>query len=225
MIEFLKWNKGRNGPFLKPYMVMSLLPIWLSKLIKRDIVLIKMEPGSSVKPHLDNDMLWKGYRVRRTNYIKPSIKGGRARICNSGFGNVNVNVNPFGAIKKAEFSPDFHIHSVSPVIKGTRWVLSFGKYTRDPELVDISALNIYYDEVIPHYLKRMTEIVDIVKRIGSEGVTISCNPWVPNEFCQIGPNTDPVRLVAQTLYVLDGEESLNHWFQVVLEYADDPEED
>lgn len=218
MLKFLKWTNGRNGSYAKPYEVMSLLPMWFCKLFMVDCVLIRMEPGACIHPHIDNDYMWKGYRVKRTNFIRGCEKGGKGKFHSAGDYRAKLRILFKLGLKMVRFYPDVQVHSVSPVTKGTRYTLSFGNYKRCSDLVNINEMNFYYNpKAIVEYHKVVEKLVKSVQSTGVDKVTFNCNPWVDSEFCYITPTSDPINIVARTLFQLDGEDSLAEWYAHVEE--------
>lgn len=106
----IKWEKGRQGTGYK------------KKLLLQgsfyDIYLLKYEVGDSIPPHKDPVPNKKHFRV---NVILKNAVGGKF-VCD------NV-LFKFGRV--IFFRSDIAEHSVTEVIKGTRYVLSIGWALKD----------------------------------------------------------------------------------------------
>lgn len=106
---FFNWINGRQNTGYKKITFLS------SKfLIPYDLHLLKFEKGSFIPNHIDSVDYGKHYRV---NIILKNAKKGGNFICK----------NPIFETKRIKFfRPDISEHSVSEVIEGNRYVLSFG---------------------------------------------------------------------------------------------------
>lgn len=106
-MAWLKWQNGRQN---SGYDTLRLLQ---GK--NFDFYLLRFRQGSSIKWHVDP--VEAGMRHFRLNlFVKPAEIGGEFRS------NGSIIKNRFFCL----FRPDIHRHSVTPIIKGTRYVLSFG---------------------------------------------------------------------------------------------------
>ena len=117
-MNLIKWEEGRQkGGYLK-------FKLFQSKKFKFDIYILKFPVGSFVPPHTDPAV--KGYKHFRLNVILKNAKeGGVFSIMSKTF---NFKSKFFGRINF--FRPDKHVHRVSKVKIGTRYVLSIG-FLRD----------------------------------------------------------------------------------------------
>jgi len=139
--KFLKWIEHKqNASFLTPYLVMWLIPQWLSKLIRRDLKLIKYQEGTKICQHVDNSHWWAGYDYLRTDVtLRNALRGGVLQLWGH-------KKNKAAYIKRRKllgfdsitFRPDIIPHSVTTVTEGTKLVLSFGKLVRNVYRVDVS---------------------------------------------------------------------------------------
>jgi hypothetical protein len=129
----MKWENGRQSTEGQPpYKVMHLLPTWLCSRLCMDIALVKYEKGSSIPLHVDNDLWWSGYDTTRTNIVlKDAIEGGHFQI--SGVANNPDKLwkkGKFFGLKTVTFRPDIMPHRVTKVKRGSRLVLSIGRFKK-----------------------------------------------------------------------------------------------
>jgi hypothetical protein len=108
--NWLKWQKGRqNTGYEKMLVCESYFPVPF------DIYILRFNKGNEIPEHTDKVM--QGFKHYRMNIIlKHSIEGGDF-VCNNCI--INNKYVKF-------FRPDINIHSVTKIIKGTRYVLSIG---------------------------------------------------------------------------------------------------
>lgn len=105
-MSWLKWQTGRqNSGYDK-------LPLLQGK--KFDFWLLRFREGGYINWHVDKVDTGRHYRLNI--FVKPAEIGGEFRT------NGSIIKNRFFCL----FRPDIHRHSVTPVNKGTRYVLSFG---------------------------------------------------------------------------------------------------
>ena len=103
----LKWKEGRQGSgYYK-------LPLILGS--SYDLYLLKFPPGSFIEPHTDPVPNKKHYRA---NFEILKAMGGSFQLLN--------DEKAFKLWRLTVFRPDEQLHQVTKVIKGTRYVLSFG---------------------------------------------------------------------------------------------------
>lgn len=134
------WKTGRQaGGDKTPYKVRHLMPMWLCSLLKFDMALVKYDVGSALTLHVDNDLWWKGYDTVRTNIVlRKAEEGGHFQLS-------GVSTNPdklwklgkFLGFSTVTFRPDIMPHRVTKVRKGSRLVLSIGRFKKT-ERADIS---------------------------------------------------------------------------------------
>ena len=174
-MKWLRWTKGRNGSYAKPYMIMLLIPMWICKRFNIDLFLIKMEKGSCIHTHLDNERNFKGWNCWRTNIIlKHAKKGGSFRTYTHAYSSL-VKMGTVCTRLYYSFRPDAVPHSVSPVIDGTRWSLSFGNYTKSECRIDISKGPYMARSTIFRYHGILQQCIDACQT----KTMISVDPWSP----------------------------------------------
>lgn len=109
MSNWLKWEKGRQkSGYDKMLLLTSRWPIPF------DLYLLQFPTGSQIKAHTDKP---KSGEHHRMNIIIKRARAGGEFICE----NTIIN-HP----RLKYFRPDIYEHAVTPVTKGTRYVLSFG---------------------------------------------------------------------------------------------------
>lgn len=105
----MKWEKGRQGSGYEKLRLFA--GTWPFPF---DSYLIRYPEGSSIPPHQDPVQAKKHYRV---NIILIAPKSGGEFMCD----------NPIFETSRIKlFRPDISTHSVTEVVGGTRYVLSFG---------------------------------------------------------------------------------------------------
>ena len=207
--KFLKWTEGRqNTSFAVPYLIMWLLPQWLCKLLKRDIVLIKYRKGTRIPQHVDNCKWWAGYDMFRTNItLREATKGGVFQMW--GYKHNRDAVNKRGKIlgfPYVKFRPDIMPHSVTTVTEGTRLILSIGKLIKNPDRKDItgscSSLATVQDIrlVFTEMLRYQRTNVFVTKT--TNALVMPC----VNMWGNFTVDTDVVQKVAEMIYVLNEPE-------------------
>lgn len=113
--KWLKWDNGRqNSGYSK--MLLAINPF----LIPFDFYLLKFEDGSFIPEHTDPAK--KGFKHYRLNIIIKKSESGGDFISEK-------NIINLPRIKF--FRPDLYKHSVTTVMGGSRYVLSFGFLIRD----------------------------------------------------------------------------------------------
>jgi hypothetical protein len=107
--QAFRWQRGRQGTgYDKMLLLASLWPHPF------DSYLIRYPEGSEIPPHTDPVQKGRHYRL---NLVLKAPKSGGEFICSS----------PIFATKRVKlFRPDACEHSVSRVVGGSRYVLSFG---------------------------------------------------------------------------------------------------
>lgn len=109
--EFVMWTKGRqNSGYFK-------LKLFESKRFKIDCYILKFPEGSEIKPHIDE--VDSGNHYRLNIIIKNAISGGLFKCDKTLINTKRIKL----------FRPDKHLHSVSRVEKGCRYVFSVGWVT------------------------------------------------------------------------------------------------
>ena len=120
----MKWKQGRQKTGYQT------LTICKSNRFKFDIHILKMTKGTSVPHHrdpIDHKSLSEGYKSHhRLNIIIKQAKGGV-------FGIENNNDFTFRKQRIIKFRPDKHTHWVTPVVEGTRYVLSIGWLSKNAD--------------------------------------------------------------------------------------------
>jgi hypothetical protein len=101
-----KWELGRQSSGYAKFKIFSFY--------KYDMYILKFPEGSVITPHVD---IVDSRRHFRANIIIKHAKTGGTFKC------LNTICN-FSRLKI--FRPDMEMHSVSKIIKGTRYVLSIG---------------------------------------------------------------------------------------------------
>lgn len=106
---FLKWSNGRQNTGYDKITFLS-----LKFFIPFDLHLLRFKKGSFIPNHIDSVDYGKHYRL---NIIIKNAKIGGDFICK----------NPIFETKRIKFfRPDISEHSVTEVISGNRYVISFG---------------------------------------------------------------------------------------------------
>jgi hypothetical protein len=109
LAQAFRWQRGRQGTGYDKMLLLTApwpLPF--------DSYLIRYPEGSEIPPHTDSVTLGRHYRL---NIILKSPKSGGEFIC----------ATPLFATKRIKlFRPDACPHSVTRVVGGSRYVLSFG---------------------------------------------------------------------------------------------------
>ena len=109
MKKWLKWENGRQNTGYQKMLLLSCRFIF-----PFDFYLLRYKPGSWIPPHTDNVSDKRHYRF---NVVIFGAKEGGIFICE----------NPIFESKRIKFfRPDISTHSLTKVISGTRYVLSFG---------------------------------------------------------------------------------------------------
>ncbi|MBS1806736.1 MAG: 2OG-Fe(II) oxygenase [Acidobacteria bacterium] len=104
-----RWQRGRQN---SGYDKMLLLQSWWP--LPFDLYLLRYPEGSEVPPHRDTVSFGRHYRL---NVILWRAQSGGDFAC----------AHPIVASRRLNlFRPDIHEHSVSRVLRGTRYVLSLG---------------------------------------------------------------------------------------------------
>lgn len=109
-MKWLNWESGRQNSGYKK-MLLLVNHFW----IPFDFYFLKFEEGSCIPEHTDPVKL--GYKHYRLNIIVKKSKSGGEFISEK-------NILNFSRIKF--FRPDLYKHSVTTVVGGSRYVLSFG---------------------------------------------------------------------------------------------------
>ena len=131
------WRDGRQGT---GYSIFSLIPTWVNRTFRIDVILIRMKQGVEIPPHFDHVPIIRkiyGYRVHnRLNVLirKPSGGGGEFYI-NALLNEHTDDDDPiyeqvFPNQRIVRFSPSSVEHGVTKIESGTRYVLSFGWLSR-----------------------------------------------------------------------------------------------
>lgn len=108
-MTWAQWQPGRQGTGYHK------LRLFSSHLLKCDCYLLKYCEGAGIPPHTDPAL--PGYRHFRINAVlKQAKSGGVLSIVDTLWSRGRVHL----------FRPDLVEHSVSPVLEGTRLVLSIG---------------------------------------------------------------------------------------------------
>ena len=108
----LDWEPGRQGT---GYEKLKLFNRWkFSSRFKWDLYLIRYPVGSGIPRHMDSVPKHRHYRLNI--YLWNAKVGGTPEHDGAIFSNRFFTF----------FRPDLCVHSVSPVVMGTRYVLSFG---------------------------------------------------------------------------------------------------
>lgn len=104
-----RWQRGRQGTgYDKMLLLTAAWPL------RFDSYLIRYPEGSQIPPHTDPVDSSRHYRL---NIILKAPKSGGEFIC----------ATPIFATKRIKlFRPDASMHSVTPVVGGSRYVLSIG---------------------------------------------------------------------------------------------------
>ncbi|AFH14887.1 hypothetical protein LU11_gp356 [Pseudomonas phage Lu11] len=114
----LKWEAGRQGT---GYEKLKLFNRWkFFSRFKWDLYLLRYPVGAGIPLHCDPVPDHRHYRLNV--YLWNAKSGGVPEHHDAIF------TNRFFTL----FRPDLHLHSVSPVVAGTRYVLSFGFVRRNP---------------------------------------------------------------------------------------------
>lgn len=103
-----KWKDGRQGT---GYKVLTLIN---NERFKFDMHVLKYETGTGIPAH--KDPAKPGYEHHRLNIVlKQALRGGEFVL------------GPLYSLARIhKFRPDTTIHAVTPIEKGTRYVLSIG---------------------------------------------------------------------------------------------------
>lgn len=114
----LKWEAGRQGT---GYEKLKLFNRWkFFSRFKWDLYILRYPVGAGIPLHCDPVPDHKHYRLNV--YLWNAKSGGVPEHYDTIF------TNRFFTL----FRPDLHLHGVSPVVAGTRYVLSFGFVRRNP---------------------------------------------------------------------------------------------
>ena len=114
----LKWEAGRQGT---GYEKLKLFNRWkFFSRFKWDLYILRYPVGAGIPLHCDPVPDHKHYRLNV--YLWNAKAGGVPEHY------ATIFTNRFFTL----FRPDLHLHSVSPVTAGTRYVLSFGFVRRNP---------------------------------------------------------------------------------------------
>lgn len=108
-MKLFEWFKGRQNTGYEAFTLIY------SELLKLDCYILRYKKGSSIPPHKDE--VGQNERHYRLNIVLWPAKEG-------GILNCEKSILRFGPINF--FRPDLYIHSVSEVMKGTRYVFSLG---------------------------------------------------------------------------------------------------
>ena len=109
MKKWLKWENGRQNTGYEKMLLLSCRLIF-----PFDFYLLRYKPGAWIPPHTDKVSDKRHYRF---NVVIFGAKEGGNFICD----------NPIFESKRIKFfRPDISTHSLTKVISGTRYVLSFG---------------------------------------------------------------------------------------------------
>jgi len=104
-----RWQKGRqNTGYDKLLILTGYLPLPF------DIYLLRFPQGSEIPEHLDK--VERGNHFRLNIIVKKAVEGGEFKCSECIWNTSRIKL----------FRPDKSIHSVSKIIKGTRYVLSIG---------------------------------------------------------------------------------------------------
>jgi hypothetical protein len=107
--ELFRWQKGRQNTGYDKMLIGG--GLWPNPF---DIYILRFRQGQEIPPHIDPTLKGEHYRL---NLILKSAKEGGEFICKS----------PIYESKRIKyFRSDISEHSVSKVIKGSRYVLSIG---------------------------------------------------------------------------------------------------
>jgi hypothetical protein len=117
------WQIGRSANPKSPYFKWPLFVRVLGKLLKADAYILKYPEGSAIDFHKDSAPV--GYKHYRLNIVLKRAKVGGEFIIKQVCPDYGYWINPqYGRIHL--FRPDITEHAVSPIAKGTRYVLSIG---------------------------------------------------------------------------------------------------
>lgn len=109
MSKLFRWRCGRQaGGYEKMLLASARFPLPF------DCYLLRFNVGSEVSPHIDEVKHGRHYRLNIV--LRKAERGGEFRCDNVIFENSRIKF----------FRPDQSIHSVSPIIKGVRYVFSIG---------------------------------------------------------------------------------------------------
>lgn len=111
-MNWLRWRSGRQN---SGYYKMLLFSFW-----RFDCYLLKFTEGSSIKSHVDPV---PGYKHYRLNILLKNAEDGGDFVCDSPL-ILNTKRVKF-------FRSDLVLHSVTKIVKGSRYVLSFGFCTNE----------------------------------------------------------------------------------------------
>jgi hypothetical protein len=118
----MKFKPGRQGSGY------SVLTLFKSKLLQRDAYIIKYPTGSAIPAH--KDPVPEGYVHWRLNIVLPTKHTGGDFYYlypeNPNNTYLIYSKTSWFGLKIIKFAPSEITHSVSEVISGTRYVLSFG---------------------------------------------------------------------------------------------------
>lgn len=109
MTNWLRWQHGRQG---SDYQKKLLFGAWWP--IQFDLYLLRYPVGSHIPSHQDPNPLGRHYRLNIE--LKKAELGGV----------FHCEQTLFRCSRMTLFRPDLHSHSVSPIVKGKRYVLSLG---------------------------------------------------------------------------------------------------
>lgn len=113
-MKLFKWQEGRQEG---GYKVLTLIN---NKFFKFDCHILKYPEGSRIPPHVDPAK--EGYRHFRLNIVLKEPKLGGTFACGK-------PIFRWGRISL--FRPDQETHSVTKVLIGSRYVLSFGWLSKE----------------------------------------------------------------------------------------------
>lgn len=108
-MKLFSWQKGRQGSGYE------IFPFIFSKFLKMDAYLIRYPVGGGIPEHRD-EVKQNEKHFRLNIELWPAKSGGEL--------NCEHSIVRFGPMNF--FRPDLTLHSVSPVTKGVRYVLSIG---------------------------------------------------------------------------------------------------
>lgn len=108
-MNYMKWEKGRQNSGYDKLKIFQ-----ISCPILADLYLLRFPKGSYVKPHKDPV---EGRRHYRLNIVIKKAHIGGTFLC-------STQILDWGRIQF--FRSDLAKHAVSPILKGSRYVLSFG---------------------------------------------------------------------------------------------------
>lgn len=206
--KFLKWTEGRqNTSYAVPYLVMYLLPVWFCKLIKHDLVLIKYRERTRIPRHVDNCMWWKGYDTYRMNItLREAAEGGAFQTWShsenkdAGLAYGTILGFPF-----VTFRPDIMPHSVTTITKGTRLILSFGKFVKNKErepLSEDAMMLCTREDIATVYREMLRYKANITGKRGTNCLMMPCT----NMWRVVKDDTDLIQIMADMIYILNEPE-------------------